>query len=177
MVKIARFLRHLFTPPWAWRRAFPPAALDAVEAAIRESEAMHTGEIVFAIENALAPGRVWHGVSGRERALQVFADLRVWDTAANNGVLIYVLLADHDIELVADRGVAARVDPAEWEAVARTMEAEFRAGRFEAGARAGIARVGAILAQHFPAGGPASPPGGNPDELPNRPVIVSGRTR
>ena len=177
MVNFTRLFRHLFTPPWAWRRAFPPAVLDAVETAIRESETMHTGEIVFAIENALAPARVWHGVSGRERALQVFADLRVWDTEANNGVLIYVLLADRDIELVADRGIAARVDAAEWEAVARMMEAEFRAGRFETGARVGISRVGALLAQHFPAGDPAAPGGGNPDELSNRPVIVSGRAR
>lgn len=177
MVNFKRFLRHLFTPPWAWRRAFPPAVLDAIEAAIRESESMHTGEIAFAIENALSPGPAWGGLSARERALQVFSDLRVWDTEANNGVLIYVLLADHDIEIVADRGVAARVAPDEWEAVAQAVEAEFRAGRFEAGARVGIARVGAILAQHFPTGGPASPVGDNPDELSNRPVIISGRSR
>lgn len=177
MVKLTRFLRHLFALPWAWRRAFPPAVLDAVEAAIRASESTHTGEIAFAIENALAPGQVWRGVTDRERALQVFSDLRVWDTEANNGVLIYVLLADRDIEIVADRGVATRVAPDEWEAVAQAMQAEFRAGRFEAGARLGIARVGAILARLFPAGGPASPLGDNPNELSNRPVIVSGRPR
>ena len=172
MVRIKRLLRHLFTPPWVWRRAFTPAVLDAIETAIRQSEATHTGEVAFAIENALSPGQVWHGTTGRERALQVFADLRVWDTEANNGVLIYVLLADRDIEIVADRGLAARVAPAEWEAVAQAMEAEFRAGRFEAGTLAGIARVGEILAEHDPAGGPASPLGDNPDELANRPVIL-----
>lgn len=177
MVKLKRFLRHLFTPPWAWRRAFPPAVLDAIEAAIRQSEAMHTGEIAFAIENALSPGQLWRGMSDRERALQVFADLRVWDTHANNGVLIYVLLADRDIEIVADRGIAAQVAPGEWEVVALTMEAAFRQGDFERGMLAGIARVGALLARHFPAGGPASPLANNPNELSNRPVIVSGRTR
>jgi uncharacterized membrane protein len=172
MVRLKRFLRHLFTPPWAWRRAFPPAVLDAIEAAIRQSEATHTGEIAFAIENALSPGQVWRGTSDRERALQVFADLRVWDTAANNGVLIYVLLADRDIEIVADRGLAAKVASAEWEAVAQAMEAGFRAGRFEAGALAGVARAGELLARHFPATGGGAALGDNPDELANRPVIL-----
>ena len=177
MVKFGRFFRHLFTPPWAWRRAFPPAVLDAIEAAIRASETVHRGEIRFAIENALSPGQVWRGMSDRERALQVFADQRVWDTEANNGVLIYLLLADRDIEIVADRGIAARVDPDAWEAVAQAMEAAFRQGDFERGALEGIARVGDLLARYFPAGGPASPLGDNPDELSNRPVIVSGRSR
>ncbi|MEW6589915.1 MAG: TPM domain-containing protein [Pseudomonadota bacterium] len=172
MVRLKRFLRHLFTPPWAWRRAFPAAVLDAIETAIRQSEATHTGEIAFAIENALAPGQVWRGITDRERALQVFSALRVWDTAANNGVLIYVLLADRDIEIVADRGLAARVAPAEWEAVAQAMEAEFRAGRFEAGALAGVARVGELLARHCPATGGGAALGDNPDELANRPVIL-----
>lgn len=172
MVKLGRLLRHLFTPPWAWRRAFAPAALDAIEAAIRDSETAHSGEIAFAIENALAPGQVWRRVTGRERALQVFSDLRVWDTEANNGVLIYVLLAEHDIEIVADRGAAACVDAGAWEAVAQAMEAEFRAGRFEAGALAGIVRVGELLAQHFPVAGGGAALGDNPDELANRPVIL-----
>ncbi|MFP5409802.1 MAG: TPM domain-containing protein [Gammaproteobacteria bacterium] len=164
--------RHLFTPPWAWRRAFTPAVLDAIETAIRQSEATHTGEIAFAIENALSPGQVWRGTTDRERALQVFADLRVWDTEANNGVLIYLLLADRDIEIVADRGLAAKVSPAEWEAVAQAMEAEYRAGRFEAGALAGVARVGELLARHFPTTVSGAALGDNPDELANRPVIL-----
>lgn len=172
MVRFARFLRHVFIPPWAWRRAFPPATLDAIEAAIRQSEATHTGEITFAIENALTPGQVWRGTTARDRALQVFADLRVWDTAANNGVLLYVLLAERDIEIVADRGLSARVAPAEWEAVAQAMEGEFRAGRFDAGARAGVVRVGELLARHFPASGSGAALGDNPDELANRPVIL-----
>jgi uncharacterized membrane protein len=166
MVNFRRLLRHLFAPPGAWRRAFPQATLDTIEAAVRISETRHSGEIRFAIENSLAPGRVWRGVSGRERAIEVFANLHVWDTENNSGVLIYLLLADHDIEIVADRGIAARVDPAVWEQVAQTMEAAFRNGRFEQGALAGIARVSDVLAAHFP------PTARNPDELANRPVIV-----
>ncbi len=153
-------------PPRAWRRAFPQATLAAIEAAIRASETRHGGEIRFVIENSLAPGQVWRGMRGRERALDVFSRLRVWDTEHNSGVLIYLLLADHDIEIVADRGIAARGEQGAWEQVAQTMEAAFRAGEFERGALAGIGRVSDLLAAHFP------PTGNNPDELANRPVIL-----
>jgi uncharacterized membrane protein len=166
MVKLGRFFRHLFMPPWAWRRAFPQATLDAIEAAIRASETAHSGEIRFAVENSLPATLAWRGTTGRARAIEVFSNLRVWDTEHNSGVLIYLLLADHDIEIVADRGIAARVDPAAWEAVAQAMEAAFRRGEFERGALAGIEEIGALLAAHFP------PSGHNPDELANRPVIL-----
>ena len=166
MVNIKRWFRHLFIPPWAWRRAFPHATLDAIETAVRDSETRHGGEIRFAIENSLAPSLVWRGMSGRERAVEMFSNQRVWDTEHNSGVLIYLLLADHDIEIVADRGIADRVDPAVWEQVAQTMEAAFRNGQFEQGALAGIARISDLLAEHFP------PSGDNLDELANRPVIV-----
>jgi uncharacterized membrane protein len=166
MVKLKRWFRHLFMPPWTWRRAFPQATLDAIEAAVRDSEMRHGGEIRFAIENSLAPSLVWRGMSGRERAVEMFANLRVWDTEHNSGVLVYLLLADRDIEIVADRGIAARVDPAVWEQVAQAMEAAFRQGDFERGALAGIEMIGALLAAHFP------PTGNNPDELANRPVVL-----
>ena len=166
MVNIQRWVRHLFTPPWAWRHAFPQSALDSIEAAVRDSETRHGGEIRFAIENSLAPALVWRGMSGRERALEMFSNLRVWDTEHNSGVLIYLLLADRDIEIVADRGIAARVDPTAWEQVAQTMETAFRDGHFERGALTGIARISDLLAEHFP------PSGHNPDELANQPVIV-----
>lgn len=166
MVNFQRLMKHLFMPGWAWKRAFPPATLDAIEAAIRASETAHSGEIRFAIENSLAPGQAWRGISGRERAIEVFSNLRVWDTEHNSGVLIYLLLADHDIEIVADRGIAAKVAPADWEAVARAMEAAFRQGDFERGALEGIAQIDAILTAHFP------PSGHNPDELANRPAIL-----
>lgn len=166
MVNFRRLAKHLFTPPWAWRRAFPQATLDAIEAAIRAGETTHGGEIRFAIENSLPGILVWRGMSGRERAIEMFSNLRVWDTEHNSGVLVYLLLADHDIEIVADRGIAARVDQAAWEAVAHTMEAAFRQGDFERGALKGIRRISELLAQNFP------PSGHNPDELANRPVII-----
>lgn len=166
MVNIGRYLRHLFMPPRAWKRAFPQATLDAIEAAIRESETRHGGEIRFVVENDLPAILAWHGASGRERAVEVFSNLRVWDTEHNSGVLIYLLLADRDIEIVADRGIAERVGQDDWDAVAQTMEAAFRQGDFERGALAGIARVSALLAANFP------PSGHNPDELANRPLIL-----
>lgn len=166
MVNVRRWLRHVFTSPWAWRRAFPQATLDAIEAAVRASETRHGGEIRFAIENSLAPGRVWRGLSGRARAIEVFSELKVWDTAHNAGVLIYVLLADHDIEIVADRGIAARVSPEEWAQVAHTLEKHFRSDDYLTGALAGIDAVSKLLEQHVPPGGD------NPNELPNRPAIL-----
>ena len=166
MVNFKRWLRHLFTPPKAWRRAFPQATLDAIETAIHAGETRDGGEIRFAIENNLPAILVWRGMSGRERAIEMFSNLRVWDTEHNSGVLIYLLLTDHDIEIVADRGIAAQVDPAAWEAVAQTMEAAFRQGEFERGGLAGIQQISVLLAAHFP------PSGHNPDELANRPVIL-----
>lgn len=166
MVNFRRWLKHMFMPPRAWRRAFPQATLDAIEAAIGASETAHGGEVRFAIENSLPGILAWRGISGRERAIEMFSNLRVWDTEHNSGVLIYLLLADHDIEIVADRGIAAQVDPAAWEAVAQTMEAAFRQGEFERGALAGIQQISVLLAAHFP------PSGHNPDELANRPVIL-----
>jgi uncharacterized membrane protein len=166
MVNIRRWLIHAFMPPWRWRTAFPRAVLDAIEAAVRRSEATHRGEIRFAIENALAPWAALRGKTAHERAIEVFAQSRVWDTEENTGVLIYVLLADRRVEIVADRGIAKKVAQSEWDAVARVMQEAFRQGNFRAGALAGIEQVGAILARHFPAGQV------NPDELPDRPLIV-----
>ncbi|MHB1093130.1 TPM domain-containing protein [Thiobacillus sp.] len=166
MVNFRRWLRHLFMPPWAWRRAFPRATLDAIEAAIRESETRHGGEIRFAIENSLPVSWVWRGMSGRKRALEAFSFLRVWDTEHNSGVLVYLLLADHDIEIIADRGIAAQVDAAVWGAVAQAMETAFSQGDFKRGVLDGIRQISALLAAHFP------PEKNDSDELPDRPVIV-----
>jgi uncharacterized membrane protein len=163
-----RWFKHVFATRGALHRAFPPHALDTIELAIDESERRHSGEIRFAIEGALEPGDVWQGKTPRERALEVFAALGVWDTEANNGVLIYVLLADHDVEIVADRGFNARVTAAEWSAVCHDMERQFRAGRFSEGAVVGVEDVGRIIASHFP----QLPGQRDEDELPNRPALL-----
>jgi uncharacterized membrane protein len=165
-MSLARALRHLFATRWGTRRRFTPAVLARIEAAIAALEGKHAGEIRFAIETSFDLPELWYGVSPRQRAVLVFGHLGVWDTERNNGVLIYVLMADHDVEIVADRAIAARVTQAEWDAVAHEMESHFKAGRFAEGAEAGIAGVGALLAQHFPG------QGGDRDELPNVPVLL-----
>ena len=154
-------------PPWAWRRAFPKATLDAIEVAIRSSETRHGGEIRFAIEASLPALRVLRGLRGRARAIEVFSALRVWDTAHNSGVLIYLLLADRRIEIVADRGISAKVDGRTWELICGEMQREFAKGRFQQGVVLGIRAIGDVLAAHFPARG-----GPNPNELPDRPVVL-----
>jgi len=163
-----RWFRHVFATRRELRRAFPLSVLNAIGGAITASELLHSAEIRFAIERSLEPGEVWHGKSPRARALEVFAALGVWDTAANNGVLIYVLLADHDVEIVADRGYNLRVTSDEWSAVCGAMERMFRGGDFAAGALEGVRQVGEILAAHFP----PLPGGRDEDELPNRPAVV-----
>jgi uncharacterized membrane protein len=162
----ARLLRHLATGTRLVRRRFPAATLTTIEAAIAAGEQRHEPEIRFAVEAALHPRAVIRGRSPRERAIALFSELRVWDTEHNTGVLIYLLLADRSVEIVADRGVAARVAPVEWQAICREIEAELRAGRYEAGALAGIRAVSDLLARHFPASGPRR------GEQPDRPVVL-----
>ncbi len=154
-----RWFRHVFATRAALRRAFTEQDLDAIERAVDESELHHSGEIRVAVEGALEPAEVWHGKTPRERALEVFAALGVWDTDANNGVLIYVLLADRDVEIVADRGFNGRVPASEWQAACEDMEREFRAGRFRAGAVVGVED-------------PQLPGQRDEDELPNRPRLL-----
>jgi uncharacterized membrane protein len=154
------------TGPVVVRRVFPETALTAIEQAIRQSEMTHAGEIRFAVEPALDTLPLLKARSGREQAIEVFSQLRVWDTEHNNGVLIYLLLADHDVEIVADRGIDARVGQEKWEAICRLMEESFREGQFEAGVIAGIHAIGEHLKEHFPLR-----PGGQ-NELPDRPVIL-----
>jgi len=163
---MSRILAHLLAGRWTLRRTFPPAALAAIEAAIREGEASHSGEVRFAIETCLDLPRLLRGTTGRERAVAAFARLRIWDTAQRNGVLVYLLLADRDIEIVADRGFDGRVAPGEWEDASRAMEEGFRAGRFDAGAVEGIRRVSALVARHFP------PVAGDHNELPDAPELL-----
>jgi uncharacterized membrane protein len=163
-------MRHVAATHWRTRRLFPAKTLDAIERAIGSFERAHSGEIRFVIEAALPPMHVLGEVTPRARALDLFAHLRVWDTEQNNGVLIYVELADRTVEIVADRGFSGRIGPPEWEAVCRLMEQHFRAGRFEAGSIAGIEAIGALLARHFPAAAGAA--GGAQNELPDRPTLL-----
>jgi len=161
-----RIFKHLFTPDWAAYRAFPRATLNRIEKAIGESEKSHGAELRFAVEGSLDPMPLLKGVTPRQRAHEVFARLRVWDTEHNSGVLIYLQLVDRDIEIVADRGISAKVGQDVWDEICRRMEAAFRAGRFEQGALDGIREISALLERHFP------PRGANPDELPDQPVVL-----
>ena len=162
-----RLLTHASTGHLHARRIFPAATLTAIEQAVKAFEHQHSGEIRFVVEPALAPRAIWRGLSARDRAVQVFSDLRVWDTAHNDGVLIYVLLADRAVEIVADRGVArGRVPQAEWDAVCRLMESHFSKERYCEGAVAGVQAAAAVLAR-YPAG-----PKDVGNEQPDAPVIL-----
>jgi uncharacterized membrane protein len=165
-VKLGRLIRHIFTTRYSTRRHFPQPVRDAIEKAIGECEGRHGGEIRFVVETSFDVPDVWRGLAPRQRALQMFGQFGVWDTAHNNGVLIYVLMADHDVEIVADRGIAAQVSQAEWQAVCRQMEHHYRAGRFQDGSTAGILGVGALLGRHFPGTRRSD------NELPNQPVLL-----
>jgi uncharacterized membrane protein len=147
-------------------RAFPRDALTAIERAIKEGEATHRGEIRFAVEGALDIGPLLRGQTARERAIDVFSQMRIWDTERNNGVLIYLLLADRDVEIVADRGIHEKVDAREWEGICRKMETAFRQADYKGGVVGGIQAVTRHLAEHFP------PIGDDRDELPDKPVVL-----
>lgn len=165
-MELARFWRHVAMTPWTAAKAFPEAALDTIGRAVAEGEKSHRGEVRFVVEAELSTAQLWANLGSRERARQVFAAMGVWDTEENNGVLVYVLLADHRVEIVADRGIGARVEAAQWEAVCRTMQAAFREGRYEAGAVAGVQAVSALIAAHYPARA------GDRNELPDRPAMI-----
>jgi uncharacterized membrane protein len=165
-MKITRMFKQLFTPPWVVSRAFSRRTLNAIERAIGESEHTHNGELRFAVEAGLHPLSLWRGQTTRQRALEVFANLRVWDTEHNSGVLIYVQMVDRRIEIVADRGISAKVAQRDWNAICGRIEHAYRNGEFEQGTLGGIREITGLLAAHFP------PRDGNANELPDRPVVV-----
>ena len=162
-----RFFQHVFYRRATMRRLFPSVALDAIEQAIHTAEARHLGQIRLVIEAALPLPALLVEQSSRARALDVFAQLRVWDTEHNNGVLIYLLLADRKVEIVADRGIHAKLGDATWETVCRAMEHEFRNGHFEQGALVGVQQVADYMSTHYPQVGEER------NELPDRPVLMS----
>lgn len=163
---IKRIGRHLVEHRWRLRRIFPPQALARIERAIKAGETGHSGQIRFVVEGALDGAPLFRNQPARERALDIFSQLRIWDTAHNNGVLIYLLLADHDVEIVADRGIDAKVGAVGWEDICKEMEADFRAGHFERGVIKGVEAVSHEMARHFPRRG------AGPNELPDAPVVL-----
>lgn len=166
-MSFARTFKHWFYLPWRVRKHFPAETMSAIQKKIADSERSHLGEVRFAVEGALPWRDAMEGMSARERALQLFSELRIWDTYYNNGVLIYVLLAEHDVEIVADRGIHARVGTEGWEAICHAMEHEFRQGRFEAGVLLGLERITTILREQYPSRGQS-----NRNELPDEPIVV-----
>ena len=161
-----RFWRHVMMSPLRARRAFPSTTLDALQREVATLERSHRGELCIVVEAELSTGQLWRDLSSRDRAREIFAAHGVWNTEDNAGVLIYLLLADRRVEIVADRGIDAKVDGARWEAICREMESFFRDGRYEEGALAGLRAASAEIARHFPA------EGGPRNELPDRPLVI-----
>ena len=165
-MNLRRVMRHLSSGRADVLRVFPSHTLDVIESAIRATEARHDGQIRFAVEASLELAPLLAGQTAQQRAIEVFSKLRVWDTEHNNGVLIYLLLADRNVEIVADRGIHVRLDRESLETICREMEAAFREGHFEAGVLAGIHAVGEHLSRHFPARS------GKTNEMPDSPVVL-----
>jgi uncharacterized membrane protein len=165
-MELKRFWRHVLMSPLAARRAFSPETLDEVQREVAAHEKRHRGEVCFVVEAELTTEQLWRGLASRDRAREVFASQGVWNTEENNGVLIYVLLADRKVEVVADRGVDRKVGAEEWRAICDEMDVHFHAGRFREGALAGVRAVSDILARHFPAAAQ------DRNELGDRPVMM-----
>jgi len=165
-MNIKRILKHLVMTQWQVDRAFSRQNLIAIEQAIKASEIAHAGEIRFVVEGALDGVPLFKGQSARERAIDVFSQLRIWDTEHNNGVLIYLLLADRDVEIVADRGIHSKVGSREWESICQAMETAFKQARYEGGVVTGVQTVTQHLVKHFPASGTGQ------NELPDKPMVL-----
>lgn len=161
-----RMLKHLFAPSAGG--IFPAESLQRIHDAIAADERLHRGEICFAVEAALHWREVWRGIDSRQRAEATFGHLRVWDTAANNGVLVYLLLADHRIEIVADRGLRELVSPEQWRGICQMIEERMKLGEPEDAVMRGVTEIGRLLALHFPQREGEI----DIDELPNAPVIL-----
>lgn len=164
--RVKRSLRHLLSTRTEAARVFPPATLEAIAEAITAGEQTHRGEVRLVVEKSLPLSAIWDGISNRQRALALFADYGIWDTEDNCGVLLYVNLADHKVDIVADRGINRRIDPATWQAICSTMTAGFAQGRFHDATLEAIAQVNALLRQHFPSNGARL------NELPDKPLML-----
>ena len=166
MLAIQRLLRHALYTRSHMQRRFPVATSKAIEAAIADSETRHRGQIRVAIEAALSPAQVVAHLTPQQRALDVFSQLRVWDTEENTGVLIYLLLADRAIEIIADRGIHAKTGQAPWDAITQSIQDAFAQDHYDQGALAAIAAAGMLLERDFPASGP------NPNEQPDNVTML-----
>ena len=169
---LKRVCRHLCISPLALKKRFPKAVMQRIEQAIAASEQTHFGEIRFAVELNLPLLDIVRKKSGQQRAVEVFSQLQVWDTEQNNGVLIYLLLADHDFEILADRGIHQHVGAQGWAHISHEMEALFKQGQFEAGVLHGVTQITALLVQHYPVAQHYPANAANHNELPNAPVII-----
>lgn len=165
--RLQRILRHRWLDDADTRRALPAPVLERLATRVRASEQRHTGEIRIYVEAGLPLSYLWRDATPRERAIAMFGKLRVWDTAQDNGVLIYLLLAEHAIEVVADRGLSRHVGTDRWQEIVQGMREAFRAGRYEEGLAEAVDAVTGLLVQHFP----ATPGQGNVNELPDEPVL------
>lgn len=163
---LKRIFRHLTTTSAAGRRAFPPAGMEAIQAAIARGEKLHRAEIRLMVETSMDVGALLEGRSSRHRALELFSEYRIWDTEENSGILVYINLADHQVEIIADRGVNKLLDAAQWQQVCRTITAGFAAGRYDESVVEAIDSLNATLHPSLPAGDD------NPNELSNRPLML-----
>jgi uncharacterized membrane protein len=165
--RLQRLLRHRWLDEADTRKAIPPAVVERLKLRVAASESRHSGEIRIFVEASLPSSYLWRNAKPRERAVAMFGKLRMWDTEHNNGVLIYLLLAERAIEIVADRGLNSRVPPAEWAAMVKHMGSALREGRFEDGLTQALEEVSAMLVQHFPLAAGQT----NRNELPDEPVL------
>jgi uncharacterized membrane protein len=165
-MNISRIIKHLLYPPWFVRFKFPPASLHKIEASIQQSEAQHSGEIRFAVESSLGFFQLLQGTPCIDRGIDVFSELRIWDTDQNNGVLIFLLLADRKVEIIADRGLNNEIAESEWRHICQQMENSFRKHEFETGIIDGITEITQLLIKHSPIQEKKS------NELSNKPVII-----
>ena len=161
-----RTLNHLFLTHNKLRKAFPEETLERIEKAIAIGEKTHSGQLRFAVEHALHFSLLSKGLTPRERALELFAQLGVWDTEHNNGVLLYLLLADRAMEIVADRGICQAVPPEQWQDICRDAGQLFAEGDFEQGVLHAVELISGKLAFHFPARGEKQ------NELPDSTVVI-----
>lgn len=165
--RLKRMFRHRWLDESDTRRAIPPELVQRLAQRVAASERRHTGEVRIYVEAGLPFSYLWRDATPRERAVAMFGKLRVWDTEHDNGVLIYLLLAEHAIEIVADRGLNKHVTQEEWQAIVQRMGRAFHEGRFEDGLTQALEEVSALLVRHFPAEAGAA----NPNELPDEPLL------